>query len=112
MAKNFIQRGDCLDLIAPHDVTSGDLVVVGSLHGIAQSSERSGEPLVVVTTGVWRLPKVSAQTWTVGLPVYFNAGAGLATTASSGNKFIGHAVTAVSGGVGEADVRLTQRPAV
>ena len=95
MATNFIQDGDVLTLAAPAALSSGDPVLVGSIFGIAITDAESGADVAIATTGVWSLPKVSAQAWTLGAPIYWAAGAGNATTVSTANTFIGYA-TAVA----------------
>ncbi len=52
------------------------------------------------TTGVFELPKVGSQAWTVGVKVYWTSG-GAATTTASGNTLIGTAFAAVGSGAGE-----------
>lgn len=90
MAKNFIQKGDVLTVTAPANVASGEGVLVGNIFGIAQFSALSGEPVEIATTGVFEHAKTSAQAWaTVGLEIYWDAGAGKLTTTASTNKLVG-----------------------
>lgn len=90
--KNFIQDGDTLTVAAPSGgATSGRPVIIGSLIGIATITTTIGLPVAVKTTGVYELPKVSAQAWaTVGLPIYWDSGAGNATTTVGSNVLIGY----------------------
>lgn len=77
MAKNFIQNGDVIPFVAGATITSGQLVQVGSLFGIAQNDYASGETGELVLKGVYRLPKLVAaagDATTAGGPVYFDAG--------------------------------------
>jgi hypothetical protein len=55
-----------------------------------------GVPVAVKTQGVFELAKVSAQAWTVGAPIYWDASAAKATTVASTNTFIGHATEAAA----------------
>lgn len=87
--KNYITPGDNITVTAAADITSGQLVVVGSLIGVAQATVLSGELVVLVREGVFELPKVSAQAWTQGVKVYWDSGASNVTTTSSGNTLIG-----------------------
>jgi predicted RecA/RadA family phage recombinase len=67
--KNYIEPGDTLTVAAPAAVNSGDVVVVGKLVGIATVNAALGAPVAVKLTGVFELPKVSAEAWTVGAPI-------------------------------------------
>jgi predicted RecA/RadA family phage recombinase len=107
MAKNFIQPGSTVSLTAPTDVTSGALVKVGLLCGVAQHDALTGAPVEVGLDGVYELAKVSAQAWTEGVAIYMVPGTGLATTAAtSGNLLIGAAVVAAANPSGTGLVRL------
>jgi predicted RecA/RadA family phage recombinase len=67
--KNYIEPGDTLTVAAPAVVNSGDVVIVGKLVGVATVNAASGAPVAVKLTGVFELPKVSAEAWTVGAPI-------------------------------------------
>lgn len=93
--KNFIQDGDTLTVPAPTDgVDGGELVVVGSLAGVAIHTAAEGDDVEVKTSGVYELAKTSAQAWAIGQKIYATS-AGVATSAASGNTLIGFA-TAVA----------------
>jgi predicted RecA/RadA family phage recombinase len=69
--KNYIQDGDTITVTAPSNVTSGDLVQVGRIRGIATTTVLSGAPVALKTTGVFSIPKLGSEAFaTVGLPVY------------------------------------------
>jgi predicted RecA/RadA family phage recombinase len=90
--KNFIEEGDTLTVPAPSGgVLSGGLVIIGSLIGVAVATAAVGVAVAVKTKGVFELVKVSAQAWTIGAPIYWDAGASKTTTTSSGNTLIGYA---------------------
>ena len=81
--KNFIQPGDSIDVIAPADVNSGAMVLIGSLLGVASNKVLSGASLSIGVTGVYEVPKLEANTWVVGNKVNYNTSTGefqLATT--------------------------------
>ena len=80
--KNFLQQGDAIAVPAPADVKSGDLVVVGSLFGVAATDADNGADVVLNTSGVYTLNKKSAQAWTVGAAIYWDSENGEATTAA------------------------------
>lgn len=94
--KNFIQPGDVVTIPAPADVASGSGVLAGALFGIASTDAISGQDLAIAVTGVFTMPKVSAQAWTVGALIYWIAADRTCTTAPSGNTLIGKAVAAAA----------------
>lgn len=104
--KNFIQTGVNLTLPAPTDVLSGDVVIVGTILGIAAGSAASGTDMDLVTGGVFRLPKVSALAITIGEAVYWDSTAKLVTKTASGNTKLGAAVTAAANPSGAVNVKL------
>lgn len=105
--KNYIQSGDTITVPAPADVKSGDLVVVGELFGTAEFSAAAGDPVEITTKGVFALPKVPAQAWTVGVKLYYVAADKQLTTTATGNTFIGHAVEAAGNPSDSGVVRLS-----
>lgn len=71
--KTFIQNGDCLTVIAPAGGTvSGELYKVGSIIGVAATTEVAGASVVLKLCGVFGLKKTSAQAWAVGDLVFMN----------------------------------------
>ena len=110
--KNFIQEGSTLTIAAPSGgVVSGGVVIVGFMIGIATAAAAVGVPVAVKVNGVFELPKVSAQAWTVGAAIYWDAGAGNATTTSSGNTLMGYASEPASNPSSVGRVKLTPRAA-
>lgn len=107
MGYNFVQAGSNLTIPAPAAVSSGGVVIAGSIIGIAVGSALLGEAVDVVTTGVFELPKVGANTFTLGAPVYWDDAADLATTTVSGNTKIGVAVAAAGASTASVKVRLS-----
>jgi len=105
--KNFVQTGSYISVPAPTDVKSGDLIVVGALFGVAETDATSGAPVVICTEGVYTLPKASAQAWTVGVAVYWDADNKVATTVSTDNDPIGHAIAAAANPSATGQVRLS-----
>lgn len=95
--KNFIQPGENITLPAPAAVTSGQLVAVGSIIGVAQHDAVAGAPLVLVRRGVFSLPKTADQAWTVGAKAYRVAADGTVSTTASGNTLIGAVAEAAAG---------------
>lgn len=96
MARNLVQAGIHLTVAAPAAVASGGGVLVGSIFGVASFAAGVGEEVEISTVGVYELPKLSAQAWTVGQRVYWDAAAGECTTVDTGNTLIGVATEAAA----------------
>lgn len=107
MARNYIQPGDTLTIPAPAAVLSGRVVIAGDIKGIAQGDAAIGAPVDVATVGVWELPKVAANAFTLGAAVYWAAGTGLATTTAASNTLLGVAVQAAAADTATVAVRLS-----
>ncbi|MCF3935015.1 DUF2190 family protein [Acuticoccus sp. M5D2P5] len=105
--KNFIQNGDTVTMPAPYDVASGAGALVGSLFGVAVAGYASGDTKAQFkTTGVYTLPKTSAQAWTVGAKVYWDDDNKVATTTATDNTLIGVALAAAANPSATGVVRL------
>ena len=105
MSKNQIQRGENLTIPAPANVKSGDPLQVGDIRGVALTDAATGEYFDLNTIGVHRLPKVSADAFTVGAKVYLSA-TGLATSTAGSAPVFGVAVEPAGAGVGNVAVRI------
>ncbi|WP_118138752.1 DUF2190 family protein [Oceanicella sp. SM1341] len=103
--KNYIQPGDNLTIPAPADTDAGAGVAAGLLFGVAQHDAATGEPLTLVTRGVFELPKPNAQPWAIGDALYWT-GSQVTTTSGTGNLFIGVAVAVASNPSATGLVRL------
>lgn len=109
MAINEIYKdGNELVLPVASTVKSGNLVQVGQLIGVAQNDAVTGQDGNTYATlkmnGVFKF--TTAVAVTVGAAVYVTS-AGVINVTASGNKFIGHAVTAkTTTTAGEIYVRL------
>lgn len=95
--KNFIQHGRSLTVPAPSGgATSGAPVIIGSLVGIASCDADEGADVTIETQGVFELAKTSAQAWTVGAKIYWDAVNSVTTTVSTSNTLIGIAAAAAA----------------
>jgi predicted RecA/RadA family phage recombinase len=104
--QNFIQRGETLTLIAPAAVVSGQIVVVGSIVGVATTSAGSGASVECQLEGVFDLPKVTATAINAGDRAYWDSTHGYVTTTASGNTRIGAAVLGALSSATTVRVRL------
>jgi len=87
--RNFVQNGDVLTLTAPYTRTSGQAAMVGSIFGVAASDVTSGDEGEFQVTGVFDLAKTSAQAWTQGDKVYWNASTKLVSNLSADGPLVG-----------------------
>lgn len=104
--KNFVSAGNTLTITAGADIASGAGVLLGSLFGVAAGAIANGAEGVINLTGVYDLPKVGSQAWTVGALVYWDAANNRCTTTAGSLKLIGVAVAAVGSGAGETVGRV------
>jgi len=107
MAKNFIQPGDTITIPAPAAVASGFPVIAGTIKGIAQGDAASGALVDVKCSGVWELPKVGANDFTLGSLINLDAVAALATTTATSNTLLGVAIAAAGASTATVQVRLS-----
>lgn len=98
--KTLNKPGVTLTVTAPATVASGDVVKVGSIVGVAATDAASSALVEIVVEGVFDLPKVDEQEWTVGARIYWDATAEACTTVASttagANTLIGVATVAVA----------------
>ncbi|MEY9184644.1 DUF2190 family protein [Bradyrhizobium sp. USDA 313] len=89
--KNYIQPGKMVTATAPVGGTvSGTAYLIGSLFGVAATSQAAGEDVEIATVGVFELPKVAAQAWAAPFAaVYWDNAAKNVTNVAAGNTKIG-----------------------
>ena len=108
----FLHEGAAIDYTPAADVAAGDVVVQGELVGIARTAIAAGVLGSLAVQGVFVLPKASGvgTAIDVGVDVYWDATAGVATTdADEGNnKLLGKTVLAATDDDTEVRVRLRQ----
>jgi predicted RecA/RadA family phage recombinase len=108
--KNFIEVGDVITIPAPTGgVVSGDVVIVGSLLGVAETTAAVGVNVAVKVGGVFEVPKTNAEAWTVGAPIYLITATKVATIVSTSNTLIGYATEAAANPSAVGRVRLNER---
>lgn len=112
MAKNFVQPGDVIEVVAPANHSSGDGVKVGTfIFGVAQHDALSGEPLSLGIEGVYSLPKIAGLVVAEGDRLGWDEGNAELVADGAGSEDIkaGIAVKVALGGDAEAKVKL-ERP--
>jgi predicted RecA/RadA family phage recombinase len=104
---NFVQPGKNLTLpAAPRDLDPGDGVLVGSIFGVASNAAASGAEVVVVTEGVFTLPKTSALAISVGDLLYWDDAGHVVNKTAAGQPLVGVAVGAAVNPSPTVPVRL------
>lgn len=113
MAGNFIQQGDTLDIVAAANLTSGTPIAVGALAAIPLSTVLSGQPCAVRVEGVFQVPKVAGNAFTVGQRVNFRPSASAFTlaTAATGD-LLGAAVAVAAAASGDTTCLVRLSPGV
>ncbi|MCR4341634.1 MAG: DUF2190 family protein [Gemmatimonadaceae bacterium] len=105
--QNYVQPGRILTLAAPYDrLTSGLGAMIGSLFGVSMDTVLSGADGQFETEGVHNLLKTSAQAWTAGDKVYWNAGTKLCDNDPTTGRHIGTAVEAAANPTASGKVKL------
>lgn len=104
--KNFVSVGNTLTITAGADIASGDGVLVGSLFGVAAGDIATGAEGVINLTGIYDLPKIGSEAWTVGAPVYWDPAEDHCTTTAGALSLIGAAAAAVGAGASETVGRV------
>lgn len=76
MATNYIQAGDVIQYTAGADITSGSVVRIGNILGVALSDIANGATGSVQIRGVFNVPKVSGAVIAQGESLTWDASAG------------------------------------
>lgn len=104
--KNYVQRDENITVTAAETATSGGGVLLDAFFGVASGDAAIGKPLVLVTVGVFDMPKVATDEISIGKPLFWDDTAKLVTVDGAGNTRIGVAVSAAGNPSGSVRVRL------
>lgn len=105
--RNYVAPGNTVPFIAAADVLSGAGVKSGALFGIAALDVLAGKEDEMTVTGVFELPKVFAEAWTLHAKLYWDATNKRCTITATNNTLIGVAYAAVAANAsGTGRVRL------
>lgn len=106
--KNYVQAGDTLTVPAPTGgVSSGDVVAIGKLVGVAVTDAAEGDSVAVMVEGVFSVPVAAADDVGVGDTLYWDVADGEFNKSASGNIKSGYATQAAGVGVATGEIRLT-----
>ena len=105
--KNYQQDGKTVTWVnaTTNAVSSGELVIVGALAGVAIKAIPVDEAGTLMAEGVVTLPKVSASDIAQGVNVYATP-TGSITATEAGNTLVGKAWGAAAAGVTSIAVKL------
>ncbi len=76
MTTKFKQPGKVIDYVAGANITSGSVVKIGQILGVALADIANGDTGPVQIEGVFEVPKVSAAVWTQGQSLTWDVSAG------------------------------------
>ena len=91
MLARFVQKGESIDYRPDTPVAAGDVVVQDNLVGIARLDIPAGTLGSLAVVGVFDIAKDSSAV-AAGNAVYWDAEAKKATTAKTGNQYLGKAI--------------------
>lgn len=106
MATNFVREAGTVQVLAPHNVVSGRIVVVGTnLYGVALANADSGANVALARGGSWTFAKPNAATTSgvAGDIVYWDNANSTVTKSATSNTKIGVALAAF----GNTDTTVT-----
>lgn len=111
MAKaTFVHEGKSVDYTPGSAVAAGDVILQGSLVGIATSPIPAGTLGALSVSGMFDIAKATGTSTAiaVGAEVYWNAATRVATATASGNTYMGKCIKAAADADGTVRVRLIQ----
>ena len=100
--KNFVQDGKTIRIVAGAAITSGEVVAVGDLVGVAINDCANTEECVLHLEGVYAVTKKAAVAFAQGEIVYFEA----SEASDVVGKVIGYAHEAAAGGDATVNVKF------
>ena len=92
--KNYVQKGNALDVIASSAYSSGEIVIEGNLVGVAVADIASGETGSISARGVYQFEKESAASLAQGDIAYYDAST-KKLDATNTNPAVGYVVKVV-----------------
>lgn len=106
MAKNYIQEGAFIDVIAAAAVVAGGVVVMGKRVGISLSDIAQGATGAAAVEGVFKLAKLGTDVVAQGDLLYWDAANSRLTTTAGGNTLAGYATAAAGAGVATVNIKI------
>lgn len=86
MAQNYIESGERFEYVVPtgETITSGQIVKVGSLAGVALGSGVEGDTVVIALKGVYKLVNDNNENIPLGATLYLDATNEITTSPDDG----------------------------
>lgn len=94
--KNWVQKGDYIDITAAGTLVAGAFFIANALRGVITSGVTVGQQTTVCTRGVFTLPKATGEAWTQGALLYWDSGNSRFTTTAGGNTLAAFAAAAAA----------------
>lgn len=104
--KNFVSKGEAIDLVAPYAVTSGGGMKVGGIIAIAVMDAAIGVTVAGAVTGIFDVPSDTGAAWAVGDVVYWDDTNKVFTKTSTSNTKAGLVTVAKLSAATTGRVRL------
>lgn len=105
--RNYRSTGETLQYAASGAVSAGDLVIIGSIVGVAMSDIAANTTGTVAVEGVFDLVKAdTANAYTQGTPLYWDATNTKLTTTASTNTRVGIAAAAAASAATIVSVKI------
>ncbi|EDS8885681.1 DUF2190 family protein [Salmonella enterica] len=105
MAKNYVEDGKTIDIVATAPLKSGDLVQVGDMFAVAVTDIAAGSAGTGIAEGVFSVPKLVTEDIAAGKKVYLKDGA-VQTDATGGLLYVGVTWAPAANGDGIIPVKL------
>lgn len=96
--KNWIQKGNVVEVKLLADAVSGDIVVIGGIIGVAVTSGVTGDIINIERKGVYLMPVASALVIAVGEPAYVVDATGVLTNVATAATEVGTFLSASADG--------------
>lgn len=87
----YVQKGEAVDYRPTKNVAAGDVIVQGSLVGVARLDIEAGTLGSLAVVGVFDAPKAFGEI-AVGTPLYWDAENKQASVTQSGKQYLGKSV--------------------
>lgn len=91
MTARYVQKGEAIDYRPTENVAAGDVIVLGTLVGIARLDIVANTLGSLAIVGCFEAPKATGEI-TAGAVVFWDATNSQVTTTATGNPYLGKAV--------------------
>lgn len=108
MTAKAIDTGQSIEHTPSADVAPGEVVVAGTLVGVAPTKIQADSTGDLYVQGKFQMPAKSTDTWGVGASVYWDAAEGELTSTSEDNTLAGRAAVAKTNGQTTNEILLNR----